>query len=86
MPFDGLATRILAVPIVGAHQAPHDPIAMAELARGLGFDAEASTGVGEALARLGAEQRGPVRVLICGSLYLAGNVLAQDAGAIQQSN
>jgi len=85
-PFDGLATRILTVPIVDAHQAPHDPVALAELARGQGFDAEASTGVREALARLGTEQRGPVRVLICGSLYLAGHVLALDAGVARQSN
>ena len=85
-PFRGLAARILTVPIPGAHERPHDPIALAELARGFGFDAEASTGVREALARLAQEQRGAVRVLICGSLYLAGHVLALEQGVTQQSN
>ena len=85
-PFHGLAKRILTVPITGAHEAPRDPSALAEIARALGFDADACPSVRDALARLAREQTGAARVLICGSLYLAGNVLADDAGVAQQSN
>ena len=85
-PFRGLAKRLLTVPIPGAHEAPYEPMALAELARGNGFDAEACTGVREALTRLSREERGPVRVLICGSLYLAGHVLALEQGVTPQSN
>ncbi len=85
-PFRGLAKRVVTVPIPGAHEAPHPPEAVAAVAAGLGFSADASDGVKTALARIAAETKVPVRVLICGSLYLAGHVLALDAGVAQQSN
>ena len=85
-PFRGLAKRVVAVPIPGAHEAPHPPQAVAAVASGLGFSADASDGVRAALARIAAETTTPVRVLICGSLYLAGHVLALNAGVTQQSN
>lgn len=85
-PFSGLVRRVLTVPIPGAHEVPYEPMALAELARSRGFDAEAGVGVPEALARLGREEHGPIRVLICGSLYLAGHVLALEQGVAPQSN
>jgi dihydrofolate synthase/folylpolyglutamate synthase len=72
-PFKGLVERIYTVPI------PNEPNAfaaelLAEIARAEGFDAVAVNSVPEALLR-SAGAGGPVRVLICGSLYLAGHVL-----------
>ena len=49
------------------------------LAREAGFkDVDVSESVAEALADLCADQQPPSRILICGSLYLAGYVLAEN--------
>lgn len=85
-PFRGLARRIISVPIPGAHETPHDPVRLAEIARNAGFIADACPDVSTALSRLAQEERKPVRVLICGSLYLAGHVLAMEQGLTPQSN
>ena len=51
------------------------------MARYMGFLAEPAGSLRRALEHSRQESRGPVRVLICGSLYLAGTVLeAQDHG------
>ncbi len=42
------------------------------------IDAQAADGVTAALTGLVAHQPGPARILICGSLYLAGTVLAEN--------
>ena len=73
-PFKGLVERIYTVPI------PDEPNAfaaepLAEIARAEGFDAAAVTSVPEALLRSSASGGQPPRILICGSLYLAGHVL-----------
>jgi dihydrofolate synthase/folylpolyglutamate synthase len=72
-PFKGLVERIYTVPI------PDEPNAfaaesLAEIARAEGFAAVAVNSVPEALLR-SASGGVPARVLICGSLYLAGHVL-----------
>jgi dihydrofolate synthase/folylpolyglutamate synthase len=68
-PFRGLADHVLTVPIPGHdHRDPHE---LANLARLLGFRAKACDGVAAALAAISV----PARVLIFGSLYLAGQVL-----------
>lgn len=85
-PFSGLARRVLTVPIPGAHEAPHDPAKLAEVARSIGFPADACADVPAALRRLAREEAAPVRVLICGSLYLAGHTLAMEQGIKPQSN
>ncbi|MGN6155068.1 MAG: bifunctional folylpolyglutamate synthase/dihydrofolate synthase [Sphingomicrobium sp.] len=67
--FRGLARQVHTLPIPN-----HDhfsPEALARLAGELGFEATANGEVGEALDRVKA----PSRVLIFGSLYLAGEVL-----------
>jgi dihydrofolate synthase/folylpolyglutamate synthase len=46
----------------------------------MGFAADAAPGVGEALGRIEAVE-GAKRILICGSLYLAGHVLAENSTA-----
>jgi len=84
--FRGLVRRIVTVPIPGAHEAPHDPIALAKLAASLGLVADAAPDVEAAIARLQKVEAGPLRVLICGSLYLAGHVLALQDGVQAQMN
>lgn len=49
---------------------------LAEIVRGAGIEAEPLGGVVAALEASKARSGGPARVLICGSLYLAGEVLA----------
>ena len=50
--------------------------AAAAAARACGIEAAAAASVEDALKGLAERHRGPARVLICGSLYLAGSVLA----------
>ena len=76
----------MTVPVPAAHEAPHAPETVAGIALGLGFDAEAASGVEAALDRLEQAAPGPKRVLICGSLYLAGHVLALQEGVVAQPN
>ena len=77
-PFAALAEEIVAVPVAGDH-AGRAPAELVAIAGELGVRASEAAGVGEALATLG--RRGwarPPRVLIAGSLYLAGAVLAEN--------
>jgi dihydrofolate synthase/folylpolyglutamate synthase len=85
-PFRGLATHVVTVPIPGAHEAPHAPETLAETARSVGLDAESATDIAAALKRTDAYELGPKRVLICGSLYLAGHVLGLQEGVEPQAN
>jgi len=76
--FAGLARRVFAVPIRHSEAArPAEEIAAT--ARALGFLAEAARSVPSALEAVAALRfEAPPRVLICGSLYLAGEVLAEN--------
>jgi dihydrofolate synthase / folylpolyglutamate synthase len=85
-PFRGLATHVITVPIPGAHEAPHAPDDLARFATACGLVAQSAPDVPAALARLRPLLKGPARILICGSLYLAGHVLALQAGVTAQSN
>jgi dihydrofolate synthase/folylpolyglutamate synthase len=76
-PFKGLVERIYTVPIPDEPNA-FDAEPLAEIARAEGFDAVAVTSVPEALLR-SASRGTKARVLICGSLYLAGHVLRLHA-------
>jgi dihydrofolate synthase/folylpolyglutamate synthase len=72
--FTGLARRVITVPI---HQDKALPAAaLAEIARGIGIPALARDDVESALGTIGKLELAPApRVLITGSLYLAGEVL-----------
>jgi dihydrofolate synthase / folylpolyglutamate synthase len=77
-PFAGLAREVLAVPIgsqLGARQADE----VATIARSVGLNASTHSGVEAALTALNGYvwERSP-RILIIGSLYLAGEVLAAN--------
>lgn len=85
-PFRGLARHVVTVPIPGAHEAPYPPDALAAVARSVSLTAEAAASVGQALKRVEALEAGPKRILICGSLYLAGQVLALQEGVEAQGN
>jgi dihydrofolate synthase/folylpolyglutamate synthase len=84
--FRGLASHVVTVPIPGAHEAPHAPETLAETAREVGLKAESATDVAAALKRTDAYEPGPKRILICGSLYLAGHVLGLQEGVEPQAN
>lgn len=84
--FRGLARHVVTVPIPGAHEAPHAPETLAETARGVGLEAEWVDGVESALKRTDQYEPGPKRILICGSLYLAGHVLGLQEGVEPQAN
>lgn len=73
-PFKGLVERVYTVPI------PEEPnafgsAALAEIAKAEGFDVVAAESVQASLLQSQATVKGPARILICGSLYLAGHVL-----------
>ena len=70
--------RVRAVPIPGEAAAlPADAVADAARRAGL-EDVAATESVRDAVAQLGRDSK-PARILICGSLYLAGQVLAENS-------
>ena len=73
-PLAALARQAIAVPIPGEPGA-FAPEVLAELGRGVGLSIEAARSTAAALDRLAGSGS---RVLICGSLYLAGTVLAEN--------
>lgn len=76
-PLNGIVSGIKTVDIPGEENAL--PAAdLARVAHETGHVAEASTDVLSALETIIAETNGPARVLICGSLYLAGEILAEN--------
>lgn len=76
-PLAGLAQRALTVAIPG-EAASLDAETAAAAARSVGLPAEACKSVTDALTRAAASGEKSARVLICGSLYLAGAVLAEN--------
>jgi len=75
--FTGLVRRVFGVPIHQDKGVPVDEIAAA--ARDAGMPADASASIEEALTAIGAlDFDPPPRILITGSLYLAGEVLAAN--------
>jgi len=75
--FTGLARRLIAVPI--ASDKSLSPEAIAQAARAIGIAADAAAGLTAAFAAIAAlDLSPPPRILITGSLYLAGEVLAAN--------
>lgn len=77
--FAGMARHVFTVPIRSS-DAGIDPVTLADAALEAGLDAEPAAGVSAAIRRVASHwQGGPApRFLICGSLYLAGDVLAES--------
>ena len=84
--FRGLVRRVVTVPIPGGPRRRTTPAALAAIAALVGFDAEPRRDVEAAIRRLQKARRRPLRILICGSLYLAGHVLALQEGVQAQTN
>ncbi|MGE0120603.1 MAG: folylpolyglutamate synthase/dihydrofolate synthase family protein [Dongiaceae bacterium] len=76
-PFAGLVRDVHTVAVPGEHKTLSADEAAAA-AQDIGLAAKASAGVREALADIVSRADAPGRVLICGSLYLAGTVLAEN--------
>lgn len=85
-PFSGLVRKLLTVPVPKAHEPPHAAADLAAVARAVGLDATTAESVAAALDTIARDHPGPKRVLICGSLYLAGHVLAEQEGLQVQGN
>jgi dihydrofolate synthase / folylpolyglutamate synthase len=81
--FKGLAQETLAVPIAGDHSGrPAEEVAA--LAQGVGLNAAACGNVESALRFLAARDWPiPPRILVAGSLYLAGEVLEENGTAVE---
>ena len=71
-PFQGIAADVHTVPI--AEHEFRNPAELAALARSMGFEGAAHSTLDHALGAIGS----PARVLIFGSLYLAGQALAAN--------
>jgi len=84
--FEGLARSVFAVPVPGAHEQPLKPAGIVAAAEKLGISANETASVEAALHAIDRQHKGPKRVLICGSLYLAGHVLALQSGVEPQAN
>jgi len=75
-PLGRYASTARAVPIEG--HAAYTPQEACARAADVGLDCLPANDVGAALEDLLATQPAPMRILICGSLYLAGDVLARN--------
>jgi dihydrofolate synthase/folylpolyglutamate synthase len=79
MAFEGLAKTVITLAIPGEENAiPGSELA--GIAAAAGFDAIATAGIEDALVKARGTSQNPMRVVICGSLYLAGHVLALETG------
>ncbi len=82
-PFRGLARHVTTVAIAG-EEATRGAGELYDMARRLGFDASPADDLDDAMMQVDAWARGrpgygAPRILICGSLYLAGKVLAENS-------
>jgi dihydrofolate synthase/folylpolyglutamate synthase len=73
-PLAPFARSVRTVPVPG-EPASRDPVEAAAEAMRLGIPATPARDLPEALRAIAAAEPGPARVLICGSLYLAGHIL-----------
>ena len=76
-PFEGLARQVTAVPVPG-HDKSLDTVSIAASASEMGTFGSISPSLEEALSEIEKASGEPARILICGSLYLAGHALDAD--------
>ena len=77
--FEGLASRVVAVAFSGGREGAKSAQETADAARAAGIPAQTAAGLVEAIHDACEDYDHP-RILICGSLYLAGEVLALGTG------
>ena len=75
--FAGIVRRVLTVQ--AGHNGAATPVEVAEAAARGGLEAEPTSGLAEAAKKARQSVSGPARFLISGSLYLAGDVLKDNA-------
>lgn len=83
--FHGLAAQVIAVPIEGEHNAMN-PDDLSDLAVEMGFEADCASSLDMALEMSASGRHEDARVLICGSLYLAGQVLARTSSFLNAAS
>ena len=76
-PFEGLARQVVAIPIP-EHEKSYDTVGLASSAAEAGTFASVSPSLEDALQEIEMAAGEPARILICGSLYLAGYTLKMD--------
>lgn len=81
-PFRGLARHVVTVPVTDAPEATETPEKLAEVAREVGLSAEAISSVSKAIRETDALTVAPKRILVCGSLYLAGETVGLHDGVL----
>lgn len=77
--FEGLASRVIAITFSGGREGAKPAQETADAARAAGIPAQTAAGLIEAVHDACEDYDHP-RILICGSLYLAGEVLALGTG------
>lgn len=75
--FKELAPEVVITLPITSSSSGHAPAALAELAQAAGYRAGAAHSVADGIAKALAAAPNRPRILICGSLYLAGDVLSQ---------
>ena len=89
-PFRGIArsvTGILLPDVSRAYAGPHPPADIVNAAEAEGIFSQPAASITDALAAIAVRANAkPVRVLICGSLHLAGSALTADAAAVAAAN
>ncbi len=83
-PFASLVRRLIAVPITSSGETGGGalPDVIAAAARAEGIDADVAETLNAALCAVHAQHPGAKRVLICGSLYLAGEALERQRDGV----
>jgi len=76
-PLAGLAAGLRAIAIPGEQNA-FTAAQLTDLATGAGLDAAPADDLAAAVDSIAGQQKGAARILICGSLYLAGRVLSEN--------
>ncbi|MBN9062708.1 MAG: bifunctional folylpolyglutamate synthase/dihydrofolate synthase [Rhizobiales bacterium 65-9] len=76
--FEDLTRDIVTLPVVSERGVTRTAQDIATIADAVGFTSEAAVDIEDALRRIAARGAAPSRVLITGSLYLAGEVLAAN--------
>lgn len=82
--FSGLARRVQAISFSGGRGGSQSPADIVAAARSAGLVAEANADLFSAIADAIRDEPAP-RILICGSLYLAGEVLGLNSGVTPHS-
>jgi dihydrofolate synthase/folylpolyglutamate synthase len=82
LPFRGLARHVTTIAVPG-EAASLGAGALYDAARAAGLEASPADDLHDAMMQVSAwsrarEKDGPPRILVCGSLYLAGKVLAEN--------